>query len=491
MKRDSANQERVWCVDIIRTAAFSFLFMALILGGILPSSAEARRAPGKNIPESFSAISESANPAVVNISTVKIEKGGGRMFHRFFGNPGNPYGQDEEMRDFFDRFFGNRQQREYKHPSLGSGFIIDKDGYIVTNNHVIENADQIKVILSDEEEYDAEIVGRDSNTDIALIKIKPGRDLPTIKLGDSEALKVGEWVVAIGNPFAFGHTVTAGIVSAKGRVIGIGPYDDLIQTDASINPGNSGGPLLDMEGKVVGINTAIVAAGQGIGFAVPINLAKGVLDQLKEKGEVTRGWLGVKIQDLTEELTEYYGLKSRNGVLVRDVIPGDPADEAGIRPRDVIVEINGEKIEDMKELLAIIAATDVGDTVRIKAFRDGDYKTYRVKVGRRVEDQVAFRRQRNGSEDDLGLRVSEITPDSARRYNIDETEGVLIDAVDSNGQGADAGLRPGDIIKEIDRVPIRSIQQYRQIVRDAKKGETVILYVRRPNQRDMVVKLTK
>jgi len=443
------------------------------------------------MPESFSAISESASPAVVNISTVKTVKRDGRTFHRFFSDPRNPYGQNDEMRDFFDRFFGPRERREYKHPSLGSGFIIGKEGYIVTNNHVIENADQIRVVLSDEEEYDAEIVGRDSNTDIALIKIEPGGDLPTVKLGDSDALKVGEWVVAIGNPFAFGHTVTAGIVSAKGRVIGIGPYDDLIQTDASINPGNSGGPLLDMEGKVVGINTAIVAAGQGIGFAVPINLAKGVLDQLKEKGEVTRGWLGVTIQDLTEELAEYYGLKDRNGVLVRDVVAGDPADEAGIKPRDVIVEIDGERIDDMKELLAIIAATDVGETVRIKAFRDGDYKTYKVKVGRRDEDQLAFRSQRSEREDSLGLRVTEITSDLAKRYNIDESEGILVDTVEPDSPGADAGLRSGDVIKEIDRVPLHSIHQYRQIVREVGKGDTMMLYVRRPNQRDMVVKLTK
>ena len=275
------------------------------------------------LPYSFSNLAEMISPAVVNISTVKIIKGGGRVFRHF---KRSPFGKDDPMQDFFDRFFGDDRQQEFKQRSLGSGFIIDKDGYIVTNNHVVENADKIKVILKDEKEFDAEIVGRDANTDLALIKIEPDHNLPIVKLGNSDALKVGQWVVAIGNPFGLDHTVTAGIVSAKGRVIGSGPYDDFIQTDASINPGNSGGPLISMKGEVIGINTAIVASGQGIGFAIPINLAKGIIDQLKNSGEVTRGWLGVGIQNLTRELAEYYGIENGKGVLVTEVFPGDPAD---------------------------------------------------------------------------------------------------------------------------------------------------------------------
>ena len=242
------------------------------------SGVEAKTGAFLSAPESFNQLAENASPAVVNIRTVKTIKGGGRVFRQF---KKGPFGEDDPMKDFFDRFFGEDRPRDFKQRSLGSGFIIGKDGYIVTNNHVVKNADKIQVILKDEKEFEANIIGRDDNTDLALIKIKSDSDLPVLQFGDSETLKVGQWVVAIGSPFGLEHTVTAGIVSAKGRVIGSGPYDDFIQTDASINPGNSGGPLINMEGKVVGINTAIIAGGSGIGFAIPINLAKKIIDQLK------------------------------------------------------------------------------------------------------------------------------------------------------------------------------------------------------------------
>ena len=305
--------------------------MLIIFGLFFSTAAAAATAPVKMIPESFSSLAEMVSPAVVNIRTVKTIKGGGRVFRHFR----SPFEKDDPMRDFFDRFFGPEQQKDFKQRSLGSGFIIDEKGFIVTNNHVVEGADQIKVLLRNENEYDAEVVGRDPNTDIALIKIKEDGGFPVARLGDSESLKVGEWVVAIGNPFGLENTVTAGIVSAKGRVIGSGPYDDFIQTDASINPGNSGGPLLNMKGEVVGINTAIVATGQGIGFAIPINMAKGILKQLKSSGQVTRGWLGVAIQDLSKELAEYYKLENGKGVLVTEVFSGDPADRAGIKAKDI------------------------------------------------------------------------------------------------------------------------------------------------------------
>ncbi|MBW1750934.1 MAG: trypsin-like peptidase domain-containing protein, partial [Deltaproteobacteria bacterium] len=305
------------------------LLTALAVIGLLLITAPGAKAAKKiswNPLESFSKIAEQVSPAVVNIRAVRITRGGGRVYRHFF--PG-PRGNEDPRRDFFDRFFGQEQPREYKQRSLGSGFIIETDGYIVTNNHVVAGADEIQVLLKDGTQFDAKIIGRDPNTDIALIKIDANRTLPTATLGDSDSLNVGEWVVAIGSPFGLEQTVTAGIISAKGRVIGSGPYDDFLQTDASINPGNSGGPLINIKGDVIGINTAINPMGQGIGFAIPVNLARGVIDQLISSGEVTRGWLGVEIQELTDELAEYYGSETKKGALIRKVFEGDPADKAG------------------------------------------------------------------------------------------------------------------------------------------------------------------
>jgi serine protease Do len=297
--------------------------------------------------DSFSRLAELAGPAVVNIRTVKTMKDGGRVFRHFSKGP---FGQGDPFHDFFNRSPENDPQREHKKRSLGSGFIIDGDGYIVTNNHVVENADKIKVKLKSGEEFDASIVGRDPKTDLALIRITSDNGLPKLKIGNSDNLKVGQWVMAIGSPFGLEQTVTAGIVSAKGRVIGSGPYDDFIQTDASINPGNSGGPLLNTDGEVVGINTAIIAGGQGIGFAIPINMAKDIIDQLKADGQVTRGWLGVSIQDITDELADYYGLEKGKGVLVVDVVSESPADEAGLEVKDIILTVDGQSLETSRAL---------------------------------------------------------------------------------------------------------------------------------------------
>jgi len=428
------------------------------------------------------------SPAVVNIRTVKIIKGGGRVFQHFYRGPS---GKDDPMQDFFEKFFGQGPPRDFTQRSLGSGFIIDKEGYIVTNNHVIENADKIKVILKDEKEFDAEIIGRDSNTDIALIKIKAGRNLPVAKLGDSNALKVGQWVVAIGNPFGLDHTVTAGIVSAKGRVIGAGPYDDFIQTDASINPGNSGGPLIDMQGEVVGINTAIVASGQGIGFAIPVNLAKGIVDQLKKSGAVTRGWLGIGIQDLKGELAEYYGIKDGNGVLVTEVFPGDPADKAGIKPQDIILEVNGKEVKNSWELTGMIADIGVGETVNIKALRDGKKEIFNVKIAKREEAKISSRSPREGHEDELGISVSELTPEIARRFNIPEAEGVIVTGIESESKGEQAGLMVGDIIKEINHKTIKTAQDYQAAITKVKTGEAIHIFIKRGKAGFVVIKLTK
>ena len=338
--------------------------MGILLAGILAVSAHLALTPAwatpktaEGIPESFTALAEKHSSAVVNIRAEREAKAMGNVY-RFFGE--NPSRKGHPFEDFFEKFFEGLPRHKFKQRSLGSGFIIDKEGFIVTNNHVIKGADKIKVILKNEREFDAEIKGRDPKTDLALIKIDPEKDLPVMEMGDSDALKVGEWVVAIGNPFGLGHTVTAGIVSAKGRVIGAGPYDDFLQTDASINPGNSGGPLLNMEGAVIGINTAIISGGQGIGFAIPTNLARGIIQQLKTEGEVTRGWLGVGIQDLDKELKEYYGLKKEvDGVLVVKVFPDDPAAKAGIETDDIILEVNGHKVDSSRELSRMIADAEV------------------------------------------------------------------------------------------------------------------------------------
>ncbi|MGD8899373.1 MAG: trypsin-like peptidase domain-containing protein, partial [Desulfobacterales bacterium] len=339
---------------VILIAGFVWGLTSLNSETVAKKAAEAE-SPVMMVPASFSELAKQAQPGVVNVRTVKTVEGGGRVFRHFFGNPferRNPFDDDGP--------FSDERQREFKQRSLGSGFIIDREGHIVTNNHVIEGADEITVRLSNDKEFDAEIVGRDPNTDLALIKIKGAKDLVPLKMGDSDQLAVGSWVVAMGSPFGLEQTVTAGIVSAKGRVIGSGPYDDFIQTDASINPGNSGGPLLNMNGEVVGINTAIVAQGQGIGFAIPVNLAQGIIRQLEESGAVTRGWLGVGIQDLTPELAEYYGIEDKKGVLVAKVFEGDPADRAGIKANDIIIAVDGKPIKTSRELTGTIAEIPVG-----------------------------------------------------------------------------------------------------------------------------------
>jgi len=460
----------------------------LVLSNFYPASVSDAKTGTYTVPENFTDLAKTASPTVVNIRTVKTIKGGGRVYRHFFNSP---FGKEDPFHDFFDKFFGNEFQRDFKQRSLGSGFIIDKEGYIITNNHVIEDADKIKVKLKNGKEFDAEIVGRDPNTDIALIKIKSKNNLPFVKLGDSDALKVGQWVVAIGSPFGLEHTVTAGIISAKGRIIGSGPYDDFIQTDASINPGNSGGPLINMKGEVIGINTAIIASGQGIGFAIPINHAKRIVDQLKSSGEVTRGWLGVAIQNLSEELAEYYGIKEGKGVLVTEVFPGDPADEAGIKPKDIVLSINGKKVENTRELSKLIADTSVGDTVKIKILRNGIEKTFPVKIVKRKDERVASQTPSKGNDYELGIRVSELTPEITRRFNISETGGVIVIDVESESQGAEAGVRIGDIIKEINHKPIETAKDYKNETKQLKKGDSILMFIKRINAGYVVIKLTK
>ncbi len=479
------------CVPKRKVFFFAMLLAAIIMfsGSFYPPNTIAATSDTTFLPPgSFSNLAESASPAVVNIRTVKTIKGGGRVFRHF---KKGPFGDDDPMKDFFDRFFDEDQQRDFKQRSLGSGFIVDKDGYIVTNNHVIDNADKIVVILSDEKEFEAQIVGRDKNTDLALIKIELNHNLPVLRFGDSDTLKVGQWVVAIGNPFGLEQTVTAGIVSAKGRVIGSGPYDDFIQTDASINPGNSGGPLLTMKGEVVGINTAIVAGGQGIGFAIPVNLAKNIIAQLKNTGEVTRGWLGVGIQDISEEVAEYYGIKEKKGVLVTEVFPDDPADVAGIKPKDIILSVNGKTVDSARQLTGMIADTRVNDTIQIKINRNGKTRTIDVKIAKREETKISKRSIQKQEEAKLGIQVSEITPETARRFNLKDAKGVMVVDVDPESKAAKAGLQVHDIIREINHKNITSVSDLNKAIDDIPEGETINLFIRRLNRGFLVIKITK
>ncbi|MFP4305666.1 MAG: DegQ family serine endoprotease [Desulfococcaceae bacterium] len=439
--------------------------------------------------DSFSELAKTASPTVVNIRTEKTVTGrpGFRPFDR------NPFGR-EEPHEFFERFFGGNPEEEFTERSLGSGFLIAPEGFIVTNNHVIADADEIQVQLNNGDDHDAEIVGRDPSTDLALIRIKSGGNHPYLELGDSDALRVGQWVMAIGNPFGLEHTVTAGIVSAKGRVIGSGPYDDFIQTDASINPGNSGGPLLDLDGRVVGINTAIMATGQGIGFAVPVNLARNVIEQLRESGEVTRGWLGVAIQDLSSELAEYYGMDRKEGVLVTQTFPGDPADEAGLQPRDIIVAVNGAPVEKTNDLTRLIADIPVGDKARIEYLRGGERRTARVTIARRNEERIAEglrAPEETADETSLGLEVAEASEEIADRFDLPADGGVVATGVDPDGPAGRAGVAIGDLVKEVNHRPVKTAAEFRSAVADVPEGEPVQLFVRRADRGFLVIKIER
>jgi serine protease Do len=425
-------------------------------------------------PGSFSNLAERVKPAVVNISTTKTFKGKGQG-NPFGRSPFNEYFGD----DFFKHFFGDNPQRDFKQRSLGSGFIISNDGYIFTNNHVVENTDKILVKISDGKEYEAKIIGTDSKTDIALIKIKPDNNLPIVEIGDSDTLKVGEWVIAIGNPFGLEQTVTAGIVSAKGRVIGAGAYDNFIQTDASINPGNSGGPLFNMQGKVIGINTAIVAQGQGIGFAIPINMAKNILDDLKTKGKVTRGWLGISIQDISEDIAKSMNYKNKNGVLVTDVFKDDPADKAGIKVGDIITEINGKTIKDTHDLLLTTASLRVGDNAAIKALRDGKEISFQIVVAERKDKpEIALTKKSGGY---FGINVQEITKDLAKQLGISPDAGLIVTDVEEGSPADNVGIQPHDIIVQVNKVKTTSFKQYSAEMTKAAEKKSVILLIKRGN----------
>jgi len=426
--------------------------------------------PGPGMPTSFADLAERASPAVVNIRTSKTVQGAPdlpRGFEEFFGNP-------------FEEFF--QLPREFQVPSLGSGVVISPDGFIVTNNHVIEDVDKITVAFLDGTEREAEIVGRDPKTDLALIQVEANGELAHLPLGDSDAIRPGDWVLAIGNPFGLEHTVTAGIVSAKHRVIGQGSYDDFIQTDAAINPGNSGGPLLNLEGQVVGINTAINPRANTIGFAVPINMAKDILPQLKATGRVIRGWLGVVIQRITPELADQFGLEEEKGALVSKVEPDGPADEAGIRRGDVIVRFEDEPIDEMEELPRVVASKAPGTEAEVVVLRDGERKTLEVTLGTFPSEQQVAETTPEGRKElaeTYGLRVQDLTPEIARQLDVDEDEGVVVTQVAPGSRAAETGLRRGDVILEANRQAVTGTADLEQHLAEADPERGVLLLVRR------------
>lgn len=437
-------------------------------------------------PASFADLVEKVRKSVVNIATTQVIKD--HPLQPFFG-PDSPF-RDFFGDEFFKRFFGDMPKQTFKTHSLGSGFVISSEGYILTNNHVVEKAQEIKIKLESGKEYEARVVGRDPKTDLALIQVKPDKDFPEpAALGDSGSIKVGDWVIAVGNPFGLGHTVTAGIISAKGRVIGAGPYDDFLQTDAAINPGNSGGPLFNMKGEVIGINTAIVARGQGIGFAIPINIAKELLPQLK-KGKIVRGWVGVMIQDVTPEIARSFGLESSKGALVADVIPGGPADKAGIQRGDVIVKYNGNEVEDYHAFSRMVAATQPGAKVKIELVRDKQVKTVEVTIGTMPEEEKVSSKETLPADKarGWGISVQNLTQDIAKQFGWDENEtGVVIVGIEAGSPAEDSKLKVGDLIKEINRRKIHNIRDFRQAVEGAKKTESLLLLIKRGSHTFYVV----
>ncbi len=463
------------CGARTRTAAMVAV-LAMVAGFMTSSGAFAGAAP-----ENFADLAEKLLPAVVNISTTqRIEGRVGPELPQL--PPGSPF--EEFFKEFFER--NQPPQGRRRATSLGSGFIIDPDGYVVTNNHVIQEADEITVITHDNRRLEAKLVGRDRKTDLAVLKVEAGGELPSVRFGDSDATRVGDWIIAIGNPFGLGGTVTAGIISARGRDINAGPYDDFLQTDASINRGNSGGPMFNMNGEVIGINTAIFSptgSSVGIGFAIPSATAEPVIDQLLESGEVRRGWLGVHIQTVTEELAETLGLDRPRGALVASVIEGGPAEQAGVKPGDVIVEFADREVEEMRRLPRIVAETPVGRDVAVVVWRDRGETRLSVAVGElKAEETVVASRTESGetTNKDIGLSLSEVTPALRERFELEEdAKGVVITDVDASGPAADKNLRPGDVIVEVSQEEVASPRDLAAKVEKARSAgqKSVLLLV--------------
>lgn len=444
-------------------------------------------ADARGAPESFADLVETLLPAVVNVSTT--QKIAGRD-----SGPGFDVPEDSPFRDFFDQFNRRRdddEDRPRRATSLGSGFVIDSSGLIVTNNHVIEGADKITVTFADDTTLEAELIGRDVKTDLAVLKVNAGKKLPFVSWGDSDAMRVGDWVIAIGNPLGLGGTVTAGIVSARQRDINSGPYDEFIQTDAPINRGNSGGPLFNVQGQVIGINTAIYSQSGGsigIGFAIPSNLADGVIAQLREFGVTRRGWLGVQIQAVTEEIAESLGLPEAQGALVAGVLENSPAEAARMQTGDVIMKFNGKPVGESRRLPRMVAETAVGETVDVVVWRDGAEKNVKVTLGELEKfDQANLtvtdpEKGESRAIEELGLELSTITPKLAERFELDQDmEGVVVTDVDDDSAAAEKGLRKGDVIVEVNQEPVASPAAVADSIEAAEKAgrRSVLLLIDR------------
>jgi serine protease Do len=464
---------------MFRTKFIYPLGYGLALGWFLPAiaaqsdwlsgAAAANLAALENRPPSFATIAKRTMPVVVNISTTaqRAPRGGS-------GDP---------IDEFFNRFFGESQPRDNSQRSLGSGILISKDGEILTSYHVVKNADAIKVKLADQSEYEARLVGKDDRTDLALIKIRKTNDsVPFARLGTSSQLDVGDWVMAIGNPFGLEHTVTAGIVSAKGRVIGAGPYDNFIQTDASINPGNSGGPLINAVGEVVGVNSAIFSqsgGNVGIGFAIPIDLAKKVVDHLRKNGKVVRGWLGIRAQDLSPQISATSGLSHFAGQIqtVTEVTENSPAAEAGIKVGDVIVEFNGKALTKNPDLRTMIADTGPGQKITLKIVREKLERIVSIRIGELPDEDGSQQVEVRDAE--LGLRVQRITPETSRRLALSSVKGVLVLEVQSGSPADQVGIEPADVIREVNQKPVNNVKDFERAVRQGRRGDRILLLVQR------------
>ena len=417
---------------------------------------------------SFADLAARVAPAVVNIKVTSIAKA---------DFPDQLFGEDFPFPSFR---LPIPQRPEQRRQGAGSGFIIRQDGLIVTNNHVVANAQEITVTLSDKRQYQAKVLGVDPKTDLAVIKIDSKAAVPYVPLGNSDVLRVGDWVMAIGNPFGLSNTVTTGIVSAKGRTIGAGPYDDFIQTDASINPGNSGGPLFNTAGEVVGINTAIFSqngANIGIGFAIPTNLAKHLIPELETKGSVTRGWLGVSVQPITPDLARSLGVDNEHGALVGDVTAQGPAEKSGIKRGDVIVSYDGKKIDQTSTLPGLVAATPVGKTVPVEVLRDGKVRTFNVGIAKLNDSTAALNPKQEKSE--WGLALHDLRPEERGQMNLTGSEGVLVNAVMPGSPAAEAGVQAGDVILQVNRVPVMSVQGVKDEIAKAKSDKPLLVLLRR------------
>lgn len=464
--------------------SFSFLFILLSCGMVTAGQNE-DIAMLERSGRAFASVVKKVKPSVVHIQVEEeVSASGGSNYNRQFF--------DDE---FFQRFFGPRFRQQYpkqnphrfrhKKSGQGSGFLISKDGYILTNNHVVENADSIKVILANKKEYKAKVIGTDPMSDVALIKIKDGNDLPFLALGNSDKLDVGEWVIAIGNPFGLNQTVTVGVVSAKGRSrIGINEYENFIQTDAAINPGNSGGPLLNIRGEVIGINSALFSRTggyMGIGFAIPINMVKAIQDQLHEHGKVTRGWLGVAIQDVDEELAHSFGLKEARGILISEVQDDSPAAKAGLKRGDVIIRLGGSVVADVNQLRNRVALMAPKSKTSLRVIRDSKEKDIEVVIGERPSNLNQITQRENGQStlDQFGLSFQDLTPELAHQLGFADNQGVLVSEVEPESPAANAGLEAGLLVEEVNKQPVQSIKELQKILLQSKNPKRILLRIRK------------